>query len=392
MILRELAKVFLMSLLTITAILLLAGIVAEASQQGLAPGQILAAIPLLIPSTLPYTIPATTLFATCVVYGRMAADNEILAIKSAGINLIKVVGPGVAVGVVMSGVTMGLYYHLIPYSHHLLRAMVFNDAEELLYSIIQKNKCLRHNQMPYEMYVKDVQGRKLVSPVFKRRAQGGQSNQTDVVAQAREAYMRVNMAKRQVLLHMRYGVATLEDGSPVYFEDREWEVPLPQNFGPESTKRPRDLTWQELRAKREQLQQQVDAKATEIALTASQQLMEGAPSSLPEHLKNLRFELAHLQSQIRYIDVEMQMRPALSFGCLCFILVGCPFGIWLGKSDYLSAFITCFLPICILYYPLMLCGTGMAKEGRINMYPLVWGANAVVGVIGLGLFWKLLKN
>ena len=40
----------------------------------------------------------------------------------------------------------------------------------------------------------------------------------------------------------------------------------------------------------------------------------------------------------------------------------------------------------------MLCGTGMAKEGRINMYPLVWGANAVVGVIGLGLFWKLLKN
>ena len=52
--------------------LLMAGIVAEASQRGLTPLQILAAIPLLIPSTLPYTLPATTLFATCVVYGRLA--------------------------------------------------------------------------------------------------------------------------------------------------------------------------------------------------------------------------------------------------------------------------------------------------------------------------------
>ena len=67
------------------------------------------------------------------------------------------------------------------------------------------------------------------------------------------------------------------------------------------------------------------------------------------------------------------MRPALSLGCLFFILVGCPVGIWFSRSDYLSAFITCFLPIVFVYYPLMLCGTGMAKEGRYNMIPLVWG-------------------
>src|SRR5437763_12820639 len=90
MILLELAKVFLLSLLGITGLLLMAGIVAEASQQGLGPAQILQIIPLIIPSTLPYTIPATTLFATCVVYGRLAHDNEILAIKAAGVNILKV--------------------------------------------------------------------------------------------------------------------------------------------------------------------------------------------------------------------------------------------------------------------------------------------------------------
>src|SRR5437762_2606490 len=98
MVLRELVKVFVLSLVGITGILLMAGIIAEASQQGLGPAQILAAIPLLVPSTLPYTIPATTLFATCVVYGRLAADNEVLAIKAAGVNLFQVVKPGIILG------------------------------------------------------------------------------------------------------------------------------------------------------------------------------------------------------------------------------------------------------------------------------------------------------
>src|SRR5260370_37331311 len=94
MIFWELVKVFVLCLIAITGILLMAGIVAEASQQGLNPGQILAIIPLLIPSTLPYTIPATTLFATCVVYGRLPADNEILALRSSGLHHPKIAGPG----------------------------------------------------------------------------------------------------------------------------------------------------------------------------------------------------------------------------------------------------------------------------------------------------------
>src|SRR4051794_1738917 len=149
MILWELVKVFLMSLVGITGILLMAGIIAEASQQGLGPTQIMAAIPLLVPSTLPYTIPATTLFAACGVYGRLSADNEIQAIKSSGINIGQVVKPGIALGLIMSAATMGLYYSIIPSTHHLLRAMIFHDAEELLYSLLKKNNSLNHAQLPY---------------------------------------------------------------------------------------------------------------------------------------------------------------------------------------------------------------------------------------------------
>src|SRR5205823_4071902 len=130
MIFRELARVFLLSLLTITALLLVAGIVAEASQQGLRPAQVLAAIPLLIPSMLPYTIPASTLFAACVGYGRLAADNEVQAVRAAGISTLHVVWPGLLLGALASAATIALYQDVIPATHLRLRSAVFDDLEE----------------------------------------------------------------------------------------------------------------------------------------------------------------------------------------------------------------------------------------------------------------------
>ena len=67
----ELVKVFLLALGTLTGLFVMAGLIQQASQLGLSPAQVIAAIPLFVPSTLPYTIPATTLFASCVVYGRL---------------------------------------------------------------------------------------------------------------------------------------------------------------------------------------------------------------------------------------------------------------------------------------------------------------------------------
>jgi lipopolysaccharide export system permease protein len=389
MILWELTKVFVMSLVGITGILLMAGIIAEASQQGLGPGQILAAIPLLVPSTLPYTIPATTLFAACVVYGRLAADNEILAIKSAGINVIKVVRPGILLGLTMSAATMGLYYHIIPYTHHLLRAMVFNDAEELLYSLLRKHQEIKHSSFPYQIFVRAVKGKKLLDPIFKRKDAHGA---IEWVAHAREAELQVLPSKGQVDIFVTHCVVWGENEANGCLASDILHVDLPEDFGKQNQRRPRDLTWQEILDKRIELQKKIEDIKAKIAFATSRRILIGTADTIPKYLSSFNDQINQTQQEIVALNVELQMRPALSLGCLFFILVGCPVGIWFSRSDYLSAFITCFLPIVFVYYPLMLCGTGMAKEGRYNMIPLVWGADAVVGLMGLVLFWRLLKN
>ncbi len=390
MILWELTKVFLMSLFGITGILLLAGIVAEASQQGLGPGQILAAIPLLIPSTLPYTIPATTLFAASVVYGRLAADNEILAIKAAGINILQVVKPGLFLGLVTSAATMVLYYNIIPYSHHLLRSMVLKDTEELLYSILRRQGVIAHSQMPYAMWVKGVDGKRLLFPLFKRRSVT--TGLIDAVAQAKEADLRVDPNRELLLVDMRWGSATMEDGSHIYFAQKEWEVPLPKTI--QNQQRARDMTWEEILKKRREWRAKLGEVEMEISLHTSRLLVDNFPQDplLPQHISQLKDKHKSIQKEILFLDVELLMRPALSLGCLFFILVGCPVGIWFSRSDYLSSFITCFLPIVIFYYPLTLCGTQMAKEGRLNPILMVWSADILIASVGLVLFWRLLRN
>jgi lipopolysaccharide export system permease protein len=395
MILWELLKVFVMSLVGITGILLMAGIVSEASQHGLGPGQILEAIPLLIPSTLPYTIPATTLFACCVVYGRLAADNEILAIKSAGINLIKVVTPALVIGVVMSCSTMALYYRIIPYTHSLLRAMAFRDAEEFIYTRLRQTKQVSHSSMPFSMYVQDVQGRKLVGSLVIGRDRNGN---LQFVSWAREAEVRVDLSRKVVLVNMRSGVvlSMSNDGANGPYGDKLFELDLPPNFGSDGyTRPPRDMSWQEILDRRKELIAKRD-RTTEEMKEIERRLIAAQPGTEHDnnekYKKGLAVEKKYAEQQITWLEVELLMRPALSIGCLCFILVGCPVGIWFSRSDYLSSFITCFLPIVLIYYPLMICGTGFAKEGKFEPISLVWGGNILIGLIGLGLFRHLLRN
>jgi lipopolysaccharide export system permease protein len=389
MIFRELVKVFLLSLVGITGILLLAGIVAEASQQGLAPGQILAIIPLLIPSTLPYTIPATTLFATCVVYGRLAADNEILAIRASGINLLKVVSPGVVLGLATSLGTLVLYYEVIPYTHHLMRSMFLADMEELVYTMLRKNGQISYPQFDYSMYVRSVQGRRLANPIFKRRDSHGE---IDVVAISREAELRVDMNKRVILVHMRDGQVLGRNGTIASFDDRIFDVPLPEDIDQKNARRPRDMTWSELFEEHEKLLDEEPELQEELRKTEELLARGKGGENHRLHAKQLKGKLRQVRAQLNAIVAEKQMRPALSLGCLFFVLVGCPVGIWFSRSDFLSSFITCFLPIVFIYYPLVLCGTSLVKSGKFPPVPTIWAADALMAFIGTILFWRLLRH
>jgi lipopolysaccharide export system permease protein len=50
------------------------------------------------------------------------------------------------------------------------------------------------------------------------------------------------------------------------------------------------------------------------------------------------------------------------------------------------------LPTVFVYYPLLLSGGGLAKEGKIPMVVGVWAANVVVGLAAVVLTFRLIRR
>lgn len=378
MIFGQLLRVFVLALLALTGLFVVAGLVAEATQRGLAPSQILLVVPLLIPNTLPYTLPATTLFATCIVYGRLAADNELLAVKTAGARLGKLLMPSVVLGLGAAAITMALYYSYIPETHRILRTQVVGDVEDLLYTLLKRNGCLRHPTVPYSMWVREVQGKRLIDVVFKQR---NDRAGYDVVARAKEAQIHYDKAANLIKVEMPNCIVVGENGGgQALIGHKCWDVELPKNLmTADYPNRPSDMTWSELAQRRRDVELELEQFIREVDQPPPTENV--LPQDKKDDLKKYRQNAVKArQRDILCIDAEVHQRPAIAIGCLCFVLIGAPVGIWFGKSDYLSAFVTCFLPAVFLYYPLLLCGTNLVKDGLISPALGIWGADGITAV------------
>lgn len=401
-ILSELVRVFALALLALTGILVMAGIVAEAARQGLGPEQIVKLVPLLIPGTLPFTIPATMLFAVSVTFGRMSADNELTAIKAAGVPITYALWPALFLGAAVSAVVWWLNDEFIPRNHHLLRTTALRDIEELLYSRLRRDLCFNEPRVNYAIWVRDVQGRRLLTATFKKRDANGRD---EIIAQAEIAELTVDLEGETVWVEMWQGDMS-KDGGATYFSFDKEKVPLPlPPLGAARKVRARELTNSQILVRRQELLDKiaeleakhrglanVDVSPADPSKTQAHKDKEAVKAATSAPKLPPETELKFLYKELYELDTEYATRPALALGCLFFVLIGCPVAIWFHKRDFLSAFVTCFLPIVIVYYPLMMFGINLGKEGRVNPMYMMWTGNLVLGLVGLILLWRLTRR
>lgn len=91
------------------------------------------------------------------------------------------------------------------------------------------------------------------------------------------------------------------------------------------------------------------------------------------------------------LSVEPYRRWSAGFSCLCFVMVGAPMAIWRQKGEFLASFFLCFLPILLVYYPLLMVSVDHAKAGDVPPIA-VWLGNAVLALWGLAMMRKVIKH
>ncbi len=403
MIFWELVKVFLLSLIGLTGLFLIAGLIQSASQLGLSPAQVIRAIPLLIPYSLPFTIPATTLFASCVVYGRVSNDNEAVAMKAAGVDLLTILRPAVLLGVLTTAVTAGLYHSVIPRTQQMLAAQLLEDPEEILYNRLKRERRLVAPKAQFALFVRDVQGRRLIDVVVKRKSAvksdplAGPVVEYDYVARAREAKLIVNLDSRDLVVDADRWVVSGKGGYVESYSPRPESIPLPEEFSEAKIKaKSVALEWEDLGPRLAELREErrkIQEKRDENRRRAQDPRTDPATRQGLEHQDPLyESQVKEAERQIRNVEYEFHIRPALAVGCLCFALIGCPVGIYANRADYLSSFVTCFLPTVFVYYPLLLCGGNLARDGKLPMAVGVWAADGIAGAAAVLLTWRLIKR
>ncbi len=128
-ILRELAVPFGVSLLIFTFIFLMSRVLQLTElmvNRGLSFTDILKLFLYATPYFLLFTIPMSVLFATVLTFIKLSADNEITAIKAAGISLYQILPPVAVLCLGGFGLTMFVSTYLLPRSNGALRDHMFN--------------------------------------------------------------------------------------------------------------------------------------------------------------------------------------------------------------------------------------------------------------------------
>lgn len=368
----ELLRIFLLALVGLSSIVVMAGIVQETAQQGLGPEHILMLIPLLLPSTLPYTVPATMLFTVAVVYGRLAADNEITALKSAGIPIRVAIWPALILSLIVSACIFALHYEYIPHTHHRLREMAFNESEEFLYAKLRRDLCFNEPGVNYSIYVREVHGKRLIGPIFKQRNEKGEFT---IIASAEEAEIHVDLANKIIVVTLILA-DVIREGNTMRAEKEVIKIPFPKKLNRMPRARERSIP--------EILERRVEAIQEE---REQRNLLGTAPTGTNAELTQ-RYRYNEIKREVGELRVELAERPALAMGCFFFVLIGCPVAIWFQKSDFLSSFITSFLPIVLVYYPVHMLTKNLGKE-EINEHLAMWIGNGLLGITGLCLLWRI---
>jgi len=135
---RELFRVFILATLALTVMLSLGSILWPVQHYGVGPRQVLHLIVYFLPVTLTFVLPIAALFASSLVYGRLASDNELDACRASGISLTTLVYPGLVLAIVVAIANLVLSFHVMPVFVHQAEKSIKADARQILFRNIQR--------------------------------------------------------------------------------------------------------------------------------------------------------------------------------------------------------------------------------------------------------------
>jgi lipopolysaccharide export system permease protein len=383
-ILLEILKIFSVSLIVLTMLILLIGVGRELLREGLGVMAVLSLLPYVVPMSLQYSLPATMLFAVCCVYGRMSADGEISTIKSAGISPLRIMQPALIFALLLSPFAVLLSDLAVSWGRPGAKRVVVHSLEDVVYRMLRAQRSYS-SPKGFSIHVQDVEGKRLLYPTVTLHSR---ASDQPITMTAREAGISLNSDNETLTLTAVDCRVDLGDGVVQQWPGRA-EIPIPLDMvmrkGSVDSSSPSELSLRVIGPEAIRQQRATEANRQRLAAQTGFSLIAARWDELAgPRGSRLQSTISIADSRLTRLKTEPWRRWAVGFSCFFFVWVGLPLAVRLKSADYWTSFGMCFVPILLFYYPMLQFGVDQAKSGELPPYS-VWLANICMSIVGLYL-------
>ncbi|MFK7737737.1 MAG: LptF/LptG family permease [Pirellulaceae bacterium] len=378
----EITKLFLVALVAFTTLIILTEVARQLVSQGLGPSAILELLPYVLPISLQFALPATILFAVCSVYGRIAAENEVLAVMASGVKPIRIISPILIACFLLSLIAVWINDVAISWGKPGINRVIMHSIEQVVYGYLDTQGSYT-SEHGLSIHVHEVRGRDLISPTITTTSA---NSNVPITITARSAKLHVDPARNKLRIELVDSM--IDSGTAQIFKPDIWVHEIGLSDATKkgtSTGHPSEVPIRRINLVKKQERQKIEIAQELIAARVATGLGIGKYDwldSAPVHTSI--GVMGESEYRVRRLDIEPWRRWAQGLSCFCFVWAAIPFAIWMRSADHWTSFGACFMPILLLYYPIFAVGLGNAKDGSWPPFS-VWLGNVVL--MATGAWW-----
>jgi lipopolysaccharide export system permease protein len=380
---------------------------------------------------LALSIPCAVLVGVLMTYGRMAQDNEIVAMEASGISLGHILGPTLAASFIIAvGLTLFNNY-ILPETNHAFANLM-----------VQINKARPTARIQEGVFIDDFPGYRL----FIGRLDDRSGRMRDVLIfdtrngidkartiMAREGALRYEPERGLLTLVLENGeIHEAVPGEETTYRRMRFRRQTLLIKDPQAGSLPQKITRsrgqremsvaqmkakiRELAAEADRLRQQRDAALDSLGLS-SIAMLPGAPAhpkslweralpwlrkrppELPDSVsrrldrrwvEEARMRELQVQATEKRMDqyrVEIHKKFSIPAACIVFVLLGAPLGIKARRGGLAAGFLS--VGFFLFYYLSLVGGEQLADRALLAPWLSMWLPNIVLGLVGLPLTLKV---
>jgi lipopolysaccharide export system permease protein len=372
---------------------------------------------------LALAIPMAVLIATLTAFGRLSSDREIDAIKASAIPVHRLILPVFVAAAILALFMIYFNNQILPDFNHDLRMMYYDISRTKPMMSLDPN--VFNKDIPnYSILVQKIDQKKdLLQGIFINDTSDPQYNKTIVAEHGNVAFLK---QQERIIFTLYKGeiheveVKNIEQYRRVLFKKQVISISVPEMFIDKSTdhnRGDREKSTKMLMNDIRQDQNILKEREFYIRKITRWDMMELFPGEfsiffpgpqekrsgsyfqnaemriqrLADQTEGISAEIGASRRSINSLLVEVHKKYSIPVACLVFVLIGAPLGILSRQSGFATAgwlSIVFFL----IYWAFLIGGEQLADRRILGPVIAMWSANLVVGLIGVFLFIRTLRE